>query len=235
MISFPEMVLDNPVWYALQTVHQPMSLGTTTVQRYPTDILRMIGCENPAKAQLSEIEPWIFPAEKIYLVGELASMPPGWKVAGIYICTQMLCTKVVEPAVKSGPEIIPLEGNNLDEMLELIRIALPGFFFTNTPSLGDYYGIFNEGKLVAMAGERLKIKGYTEVSAVCTHPDYRGNGYAQALVAFVSQKVLDEGTIPFLHYLSTNTRARSVYDMVGYTERRLMPFNLLEFNTGPAQ
>lgn len=230
MNSTSEMMLDNPVWYALQTVHQAMALGTTTIQRYPTDILRILGCEKPADADLTEIEPWILPDEKINMVGELAPMPRGWRLVSIFECTQMVCSQVIELPVNRSKEIIPLTLSHREEMLELIRIALPGFFFTNTPLLGDYYGIVKNGHLVAMAGERLKIKGFTEVSAVCTHPDHRGHGYAQALVAWVSSKVLAEGAVPFLHYLSTNTRARAVYDLVGYTERKPMPFNLLEFN-----
>jgi GNAT superfamily N-acetyltransferase len=217
-------LLDNPVWNALQTVNKSFALGTDTVKRYPADVLRIMGCADSATANLKEIEPWLLPGEKIFMVGELAPIPDNWTNFVKIDCIQMVCPKPVKISVKSAAEIFPITEKDRPELLALVSLVLPGFFFKYTYQLGNYYGIKQDGKLVAAAGERLKITGLTEVSAVVTHPDYTGKGYAQQLVAHVAAKNFDEGNTPFLHFLATNMRARKVYELAGFEERRVITF-----------
>ena len=113
------------------------------------------------------------------------------------------------------------------EMIELTALTKPGPFGTRTHELGTYLGIRKDGKLVAMAGERLKVPGHTEVSAVCTHPEHTGKGYAAALMTEVMRRIRERGETPFLHVRQDNTRAIGVYKRLGFRERKLGHFAVL--------
>jgi ribosomal protein S18 acetylase RimI-like enzyme len=113
------------------------------------------------------------------------------------------------------------------EMIELTAMTKPGPFSTRTHELGTYLGIRKDRKLVAMAGERLKVPGHTEVSAVCTHPEHTGKGYAAALMTEVMKRIRERGETPFLHVRQDNTRAIEVYNRLGLRERKLGHFAVL--------
>lgn len=218
-------VLDNPVWHALQTVHRTLSQGTPTAQRYKKGVLQVMGAEHPATAPYNELLHWLTPGERLFTVGDVPTLPDNWRYIKQVNCVQMICE--VKPDVPPT-DVLKLENHHLADMLTLINLVLPGFFYEQTPLLGDYFGIFQNGHLVAMAGERLRLDGYTEVSAVVTHPDYTGRGYAQQLVAHVVAKNLDANIIPFLHATATNERAVKVYEKLGFKTRREMTFAQFE-------
>lgn len=211
--------LDNPVWHALQTTHKTFAQGTDLVQRYATDILQFVGCADPLHADLNEILPWTAVEEKMIMIGELPVLPSNWALLRQLDCIQMICDQAVSVA---SPDVVPLE--NVEEMLALINLVQPGFFYRNTPLLGTYYGIYQEGQLVAIAGERTKITGMVEVSAVCTHPAFTGRGYAQQLVAHIVNKNVAQGNALYLHFLTNNERARKVYERLGFRDRRAIVF-----------
>src|SRR5271170_5306175 len=120
----------------------------------------------------------------------------------------------------ADPAIIELSKTDSPEMVELATLTKPGPFGTRTHELGTYLGIRCERKLVAMAGERMKVPGHTEVSAVCTDPEHTGHGYAAALMTQVMKGILDRGEIPFLHSRGDNTRAIELYKRLGFQERK---------------
>lgn len=123
---------------------------------------------------------------------------------------------------KSNAEIVELRAADSAEMIELTALTKPGPFDKRTHELGTYLGIRHDGKLIAMAGERLKISGYTEVSAVCTHPEHTGHGYARVLMTEVMQRILGRGETPFLHVREDNVRAIDLYHRLGFTRRALL-------------
>jgi len=217
-------VLDNPVWYALQTTHRPFAEGTASVQRYPKGTLQFLGCASPATADLNEIIPWTAPGEKLIIIGELPSLPANWTLLRELECTQMICEKAVPPSAEKKSIPVALTNDDRTDMMELITLVQPGFFFKNTPDLGRYYGIREGEKLVAVAGERTRISGWTEVSAVCTHPEHTGKGYAQQLVTHIVNSNIENGTKLYLHLLTTNERARKVYELLGFIETRAISF-----------
>lgn len=223
-------LLDNPVWHSLQTVHQHFAAGTEMIKRYPAEVLRIAGCENPATADLHDIEPWVQPCEKVFMVGDIPSIPKNWTNYINIDCLQMVCPKPKPISPKHPASIQLLTDEDHEEMIALINLVQPGFFFRNTYQLGSYFGIRQDGKLVAVAGERLKMTGLTEVSAVVTHPDYTGRGFARQLVAHIAAKNFAEGNTPFLHLLTTNERAQKVYELVGFEQRRVIPFCGLQRN-----
>jgi len=115
-----------------------------------------------------------------------------------------------------------LDISQVDEMLALVEVTKPGPFFRRTPELGSYLGIREKGQLVAMAGERLRPLGHTEISAVCTHPEYRGRGYASSLVSTLIQEISKRGEIPFVHVRTENVGAIRVYEKLGFKTRRII-------------
>jgi predicted GNAT family acetyltransferase len=122
-------------------------------------------------------------------------------------------------ASSSALELIELGSDDIPEMLALTELTKPGPFGTRTRELGTYLGIRQSGNLVAMTGERLAVPGYTEVSAVCTHPDHNGHGYAAALMKAVIKGIRDRGEIPFLHSRADNDRAVRLYERLGFKTR----------------
>jgi len=217
-------LLDNPVWYALQTTHKPFAEGTAAVQRYPQGVLQFAGCADPATADLNEIIPWTVPGEKLIIIGVLPSLPANWTLLRELPCTQMTCENAVPTSAEKENNILVLTNADRLDMVELTNLVQPGFFYERTPDLGRYYGIRDGGKLVAVAGERTKISGWTEVSAVCTHPEYTGKGYAQRLVTHIINTNIENGIKLYLHLLTSNERARKIYDLLGFTETRTISF-----------
>ena len=228
MYSDPYKKLDNPVWHAFQTMHGNLSVGTDTTKRYLPNILQIIGFDNPKLGNLTEIESWVDVDEKFFVVGDLSPLPENWKYLKTLECIQMVCPELRDLKFKSSEAIIQLSNPEIEEILELINLVQPGYFHKKTPELGSYYGIKKDGKLVAMAGERLRMSGFTEISAVVTHPDYTGKGFAQQLVAHVARKNLEIKCIPFLHFVSSNIRAASVYELLGFKTRKTIPFHQIQ-------
>ena len=127
----------------------------------------------------------------------------------------------------SDPELVELGLADSPEMLALATLTKPGPFGTRTHELGAYVGIRCEGKLVAMAGVRLKVPGYTEVSAVCTHPNHIGKGYARLLMTEIMRRIRERGETPMLHVRQDNARAVGLYERLGFRTRKQMHFAVL--------
>jgi ribosomal protein S18 acetylase RimI-like enzyme len=153
----------------------------------------------------------------------------GWEWVGSAPLLEMVCENggLHQERPDSAAEIIPLGAPEAAEMVELATLTKPGPFGLRTHELGTYVGIRCEGKLVAMAGERLKVPGYTEVSAVCTHPEYLGKGYAGALMTEVMRGIRERGEIPFLHVRKDNLRAVALYERLGFRTRSMPHYTLL--------
>ncbi|MBW8683599.1 GNAT family N-acetyltransferase [Chitinophaga rhizophila] len=215
-------MLDNPVWHALQTTHQAFAQGNARIQRYPAGTLQFTGCADPLTTDLNQILPWTVKNERLILIGDLPQLPPEWSLVRQLDCIQMVCHQPETVPVTAA--ITRLTSADVPDMLSLTSLVQPGFFYKNTPLLGTYYGIRQEGQLVAMAGERICMTGLTEVSGVCTHPSYTGRGYAQQLVSKIVNENMSQGLIPYLHFVHTNERAGKIYDLLGFRERRAIVF-----------
>jgi predicted GNAT family acetyltransferase len=113
-------------------------------------------------------------------------------------------------------------------MMRLVDVTKPGPFAPRTIALGSYFGIRSAGALIAMAGERMKFDGFTEISAVCTHPDHRGRGHASLLTTTLMRQILERGETPFLHVHSDNTSAAALYQKLGFARRRSIGVTVLK-------
>ena len=146
---------------------------------------------------------------------------------------QMIGTPVEMPV--NGVDIVTLGAEDVSAMMELTALTKPGPFSARTHELGTFLGIRVGGNLVAMAGERMKPAGYTEITAVCVHPSHRGRGYGQMLLCAVSRQILSRGEIPFLHVFSNNQSAIALYKRQGMEIRRRLHVTVLQKGLiGPA-
>ncbi|MDR7145031.1 GNAT family N-acetyltransferase [Rhizobium sp. BE258] len=209
--------LDNPIWHALANEHNELSIGGVDARRYREDIAPFAAIRTAEPEAFQQLEATLSPGQTVALFNAAAPiLPGGWKLLRQRQIEQMTCTSFSE---RRDFFPIRLGASDVTEMMELAKLAEPGPFAQNTISMGPYFGVRSStGVLIAMAGGRLALPHHVEISAVCTHPEHRGHGYAQSLVAFISERIMREGRIPFLHVKGENSAAR-VYERVGFVTR----------------
>jgi predicted GNAT family acetyltransferase len=210
--------LDRPAWSALRIRQRHLAIGEAPALRYDQSyaIFAAIGDHAPASlAALGALVGKTGPA--IVLQKDALPPVPGTRVEKRRMGVQMVAET---PAAADDLKFLDLGEADASEMLELATLTEPGPFFTRTHRLGDFIGIRADGRLVAMAGERMKPDGFTEVSGVCTHPDWRGHGYAGGLMRVVAARIAARGEVPFLHAYADNRGAIALYEKLGYRVRR---------------
>lgn len=215
-------VLDNPVWHSLATQHAGLALTADGAARYPAAIVPFAGVEEPTARAANQLASLVNDAESVFVVGLAPDLPPGWQLEPKKPVLQMVCNERPDPV--PGPPVTAMTAAEVPDMVALTDLVFPGFFRPRTLDMGAYVGIYDGKRLAAMAGERMRLDGYQELSAVCTHPGYTGRGYAQRLLAMLSNSAFDRGFTPFLHVYSDNGRAIGVYRRMGFTERATLPF-----------
>lgn len=217
-------VLDNLAWHALTTVHAHLAEGSGPVRRYQPDVAGFVAIESSTPQAWQALAELVGPGQEVMLSGREAKQPPpGWERLGGGYGFQMVLAGFNDVPV-ADVEISILGPAHVPEILDLIELTKPGPFRPRTIELGEYSGIFADGVLVAMAGERLQTPDFTEVSAVCTHPSVRGLGYASTLTRHVANGILARGQTPILHVAETNTNAKAVYERLGFAVRTRLEF-----------
>ncbi len=218
MVPTDEAVLDNPVYAALCGAHGRFAQVHGRARRYQVDVAPFLGLPSSPSAQdwrdaASLLSPGTFAAVR----NDGAELPDAWRAVDSFDLVQMIGERVTGV---DCPDAIPLSAADVPEMLELVAQTEPGPFLPRTIELGDYLGIRCDGALVAMAGERLQLDGWTEISAVCTKPDHRGQGLASRLVGALIAGIQLRSQRVFLHVLSTNTGAIRLYEELGFRVRQ---------------
>jgi predicted GNAT family acetyltransferase len=218
--------LDLPAWTSLRTRQQALARGEGPALRYDGDyaIFAAIADHEPdSLAALGALIVATGPA----IVLQKDALPP---VPGTRVEKHRMGVQMVAETLSGTSEIDFLELGDADaaEMLALATLTEPGPFFTRTHRLGDFIGIRDQGRLVAMAGERMKPDGFTEVSGVCTHPDFRGRGHAGALMRVVAARIAARGETPFLHAYADNRSAIALYESLGFRVRCEVSVTVLE-------
>lgn len=227
-----EALLDNPIWSSLATRHAHLALGAGIghglARRYPSNIGPLSAFQEStpeAYADLAAIVPEGDVA--VLFLEEAPEISAGWQVVRGGTLVQMVCTAIPDQPPLDDT-IVPMEAAHIPEMVALAALTEPGPFRDGTAKLGGFLGIRVGGRLAAMAGQRLSPTGFAEVSAVCTHPDFRGRGYARALVAAVTRNIRAEGRMPFLTSFEANTGAVRIYQQLGFFVRRTFQLAVLK-------
>jgi len=216
--------LDNPIWSALTTEHAQLAEGGPLARRYPAEVGPLSGITaGQSPASYRALSSLAGPGGVLVLfLTEPPTPTPGWTLIRSCPLSQMICLnpeRVPSAPEASGTTVRRLTPSDVPAMLELTALTEPGPFRTRTIELGLFFGIFDSGRLLAMAGQRLHLPDAIEVSAVCTHPDARGCGYARALMALVIADIRQRGKTPFLHVLPENDAAIRVYQSLGFSLR----------------
>ena len=223
-----EYVLDNPAWHALVTGNSNLAKGTGEVKYFDKEISPFVGLNEYTTdgfdmlyRQITHYNPVIF------ISPDEVAIPPKWKLLNHIVCLQMIYDEP-NAAIDNTIELVALQQRHVPQMLALTKLTNPGPFAERTIEFGHYYGIFDGDKLIAMAGQRMHPTPYAEISAVCTHPDYLGKGYARQLLLGHANRIIKAGDIPMLHVRSNNERAVNVYESMGFTSRKELNFKVLQ-------
>ena len=213
-------LLDNVFWHALTGEQSHLSAGNERARRYAKGFSPLLGFPDAAKPDFEAVAPFCDPGERFYIGQWTGRVPDGWRVDAEAVMCQMVWD--APPPQDPPGEARLLGAGDREAMHELAVLTNPGPFGPRTPELGEYWGVFDGKRLAAMAGERSHAGEFREVSGVCTHPDYRGRGWARELVAIVVRKQLARGQVPFLHVMKANEGARGLYRKMGFAERAEM-------------
>jgi ribosomal protein S18 acetylase RimI-like enzyme len=218
--------LDRPVWNALTGRQAHLALGEKDrFLRFPADIEPFGAARDNSEAQLAGL------AEMMSLDGHVALVevdkflaPLGFTTMISAAIHQMAAPRIDPP--DDGLDVIKLSDADAPEMRALAELTQPGPFHARTHELGGFVGVRENGRLIAMAGERLKLDGFSEISAVCTAPEFRGRGFARTLVAYLVAQTLNEGKTPFLHVKAENG-AKILYQKLGFRVRRTIQLTVI--------
>jgi predicted GNAT family acetyltransferase len=218
--------LDNICYQALTTRQAGFAETFDQACRFVHDVSVIGGFLEPTARGYESLGELVKQGQTVNLALDSPYQPrTGWSVVRTCPMLQMIyqgnCTDLVSAAT-SDEMIVELGANDAPEMMELTSLTRPGPFSKRTHELGTYLGIRMDGKLIAMAGERMKVPGNTEVSAVCTHPDHTGKGYARRLMTMVMSQICNHGETPFLHVREANTHAVALYEKLGFRKRVLL-------------
>ena len=216
-------ILDNMIWNAITTGNSDIAIINGDVGCFLPDIAPFAGMKVFNEANLGKLYEFI-PTNQRIAISSLNKMDHDekkWKLLQPMDVTQMVYERSVSTfTTRNSAMIVPLAEEHIPQMIELTALTRPGPFLEQTIRFKNYFGIFIEERLAAMTGQRMHPAPYMEVSAVCTHPDFRGQGYAKALMLRVMKKILDNSFIPFLHVLSNNINAIDLYKSIGFRTRK---------------
>ena len=221
-----EELLGNPIWSALTTEHAALAVvgadGGRQARRYPEEIGPLSGVAEESAAGWAALEPLAGSGVVVLFLRGAAEIPAGWTLVRGGPIVQMVAEepKPVAMVLPEGVELRQLTAEDAPAMVELATLTEPGPFRLRTMELGTFFGIVGEGRLLAMAGKRMHVPGYVEVSGVCTHSEARGRGYARLLMSCVMEEIAAAGKKPFLHSFAHNHGAIRVYEDLGFRKSR---------------
>jgi ribosomal protein S18 acetylase RimI-like enzyme len=214
--------LDNPAYYALLGPHALLAQRSGNVLRYPADVAPFAGLPaEPESADWADLAQLTGPGGVAATAGVPVNPPDGWRVMTVIDAVQLTGERVHGTPDRDA---IALGSDDVPDMLDLVARTQPGPFLERTIEFGGYVGIRQDGALIAMAGERLRPPGWTEISAVCTDPQFRGQGFASRLTLAVAAAIRARGDAAFLHVTASNITAIRLYESLGFRFRRAARF-----------
>ena len=213
-------LLDNPTWEALTTKQAQLAQGERSARRYDPAIAPFAAVENMTPQAFDQLGSLLAPGESV-LLQTLTAMPAieGLQTHKLFDVLQMTDARV-STSEEDVSNVEQLNANAASEMTELAARTQPGPFSTRTIETGRYIGLRQDGRLIAMAGERMRLDGFVEISAVCVDDDHRGKGIAGRLMNILRSEIRQRGDVPFLHVRSDNASAIGLYRRIGFEDRK---------------
>lgn len=224
-----QLPLDNPIWSSLTQRHRSFGQTQGLAARYPADVSPLAGVASLSPRAFADLRALVAPRERVALftTGPIGA-PDQWRITRAGYIDQMICDDP-RPTQASAP--LRLSAADVPEMLALTAATEPGPFAPRTIDMGEYYGVRGaSGALLAMAGQRLSLDGFTEISAVCTAPEARGQGHARSLLNYLIGRIRAEGKTPFLH-VKTENGAKVLYRQLGFRVRIPIQYTVLTRTT----
>ncbi|QWP76668.1 GNAT family N-acetyltransferase [Lysobacter sp. K5869] len=218
-----ESALDNPIWASLTSRHRALALGEGGAARYPAQVAPFLGVARADAGADEALRALVPDGDTALVLGVAPEVGAAWELRHLTDLAQMICRAPVAAVAGDAP-LVELGPAQREDVLALTALVYPHYFRPRTMELGRYFGLYEHGRLAAMAGERMGLDGYTELSAICTHPDHLGRGHARRLLAFLVSDNHARGRIPFLHVSHENPRAVELYLRNGFELRRDIPF-----------
>lgn len=210
-------ILDDIFWKALSGAQARFAEGSGNARRYAHGFSPILGFADRENPDFAALEPYCDPGERFYVDTWSGAAPPGWSIAIEKRMKRMVWTGDL-PEEDPSLEVRALDATHAQQALDLAMLTNPGPFGLRTIELGEYLGVFEGERLVAMAGERLQAGPYREVSGVCTHPDFQGRGLARRLSLKIVRLQMLRKQLPFLHVISSNTNAHALYERMGFRD-----------------
>ena len=207
--------LDNIMWNCLSGPHAQFAAGTGDVRRYAPGFSPILGFAHPEQPDFAALESICAPGESFYCDIWTGAPPRGWQIEKEATMFKMVWSAPL-PEADAAPDAVPLRPEHAPQAVALAKLTNPGPFGIRTPELGEYFGYFEGDRLVAMAGERFRAGDLQEVSGICTHPDFQGRGLAKKLTLKLIRRQMQRGKTTFLHVMSHNTGARTLYEKMGF-------------------
>ena len=216
-------ILDNPIYHALTTNHLVFSKGDENIKYYHREVASFAGMKTYNEANFLKLYEQL-PDNGVFIVfsPQTLTIPKPWKLITEIDMFQFVYEHNFAPKQQSEIALDDLTQEHVNEMIALVDLTKPGPFLPKTIDLSNYTGVFENGRLVAMAGHRFHPDNYIEVSAVCAHPEFLGKGYAYAIIREQVKRILEKSQIPFLHVRQDNSGAVKLYEKLGFTIRTKM-------------
>jgi ribosomal protein S18 acetylase RimI-like enzyme len=208
-------LLDNVFWHALVGPHARYAAGAGAARRYAPGFSPIVAFADAEQPDFTALAPWCEAGEHFYCAQWRGPPPDGWRIDAESTMFRMVWTGPA-PQPPDLPEAAPLGPQHAAQAVELAALTHPGPFGPRTIELGDYFGVFDGARLVAMAGERSHAGALREISGVCTHPDQQGRGWARRLMLKLIDRQLRRGETPFLHVMRDNENAHRLYRRMGF-------------------
>jgi ribosomal protein S18 acetylase RimI-like enzyme len=214
--------LDNPTWNSLCEIHKDFAVDYKDIKFYNPDYCPFGGFINMDGTKTG-IDLYVSLTNNFFVVGNKPDFNDKVRLKSELICNQMVLYKRID--IEPNVLIVKLHTEiHMADLYKIVNLVQPGYFKNKTQNLGSYYGFYIDNNLIAVTGERMKMDSYTELSAIVTHPDHTGKGYAKQLITHATNKIFNEGKTPYLHVVETNIGAIRLYEKLGFVTRRKISF-----------